>query len=340
MFISPNTDILSGLIGGAILAVATSGLIYTTGKITGISGIVENVVTNNNWHGDLAYMAGLVASGGMLAVAKPEVFGSGEASPFMTMVAAGLLVGIGTRVGSGCTSGHGLCGLSRFSPRSFASVMSFMGAGAVSAYLSAHTSVLDFLKSSPSTAEILTTQQALTLTGTLTSIYSITFFLKGKKFILPKFDRVHVYENISHFMSALVFGMGLGVSGMCDPARVTGFLDFTGKNGWDYTLAGVMGAGVVINAIVNLRLHKSDTHAPFSAVKRQHSKALKIGRHEDNLKIDKRLIFGGIIFGFGWGLGGVCPGPSLVAWGALGRNALVFVPSMISGMALVQYAKI
>jgi hypothetical protein len=340
MFISPDTDIISGLLGGTIMAIATSGLLYTTGRITGISGFVENVVTNNNWHGDLAYVAGLVASGGLLAVTKPEAFGSGGASPFLTMVAAGLLVGVGTRVGSGCTSGHGLCGLSRFSPRSLANVMSFMGAGAVSAYLSAHTSVFDFLKSSPSTAEILTTQQALTLTGTLTSLYSLTFFFKGRKATLPKFDRAHVYENVSHFISALVFGLGLGVSGMSDPARVTGFLDFSGKRGWDYTLAGVMGAGVVINAIVNLRLHKSDAPAPLSAAKRQHSKVLKVGRHEDNLKIDRRLIIGGIIFGLGWGLGGVCPGPSLVAWGALGRDALVFVPSMISGMALVQLAKI
>lgn len=339
MFISPNTDIGAGLLGGAILALASSGLFYATGKLTGISGIVESVVTNNNWHGDLPYLAGLVASGGILAATKPEAFGSGEASPFLTIVAAGLLVGVGTRVGSGCTSGHGLCGLSRFSPRSLVNVMSFMGAGAISAYLAGNTNALDFLKSSPTTADILTQQQALTLSATLTSIYSLTFFMKGKKFVLPKFDGGHLLENLSHFVSALVFGLGLGISGMCNPARVTGFLDFTGKNGWDYTLAGVMGAGVLIKAIVNWRMQKSEEHAPFSGAKRQHSKMLKIGRHEDNLKIDKKLVLGGVIFGLGWGLAGVCPGPSLVAWGALERNALLFVPSMITGMAMVQFAK-
>ena len=100
--------------GGCILGLSTSALLFATGKITGISGIFENVIVAEIWHGNFAYIAGLCVAGLGMAYEKPEVFGAEIHMSHLQLAAAGLLVGFGTRMGSGCTSGHGLCGLSRY----------------------------------------------------------------------------------------------------------------------------------------------------------------------------------------------------------------------------------
>ena len=116
-----------------------------------------------------------------------------------------------------------------------------------------------------------------------------------------------------------LFGTGLAVSGMTDPARVIGFLDVFGA--WDPALLFVMAGAVGVYGSGMVILRRFD--------------GLKLPSAGSS-PIDYRLVIGSAIFGVGWGLGGFCPGPALANLGALRIEALLFVPAMATGMLLAQ----
>ena len=129
----------SALTGGAIIGAAAALFAVLNGRIAGVSGILGGLARPQagdiSWR--IAFVAGLVAAPlawGLLA-ALPEI--RVDAS-YATLAAAGLLVGIGTRYGGGCTSGHGVCGVSRMSPRSIVATLAFMAAGFVMVYVMRH----------------------------------------------------------------------------------------------------------------------------------------------------------------------------------------------------------
>ena len=118
-----------------------------------------------------------------------------------------------------------------------------------------------------------------------------------------------------------LFGAGLAISGMTDPARVIGFLDVFGK--WDPALAFVMaGAGGTYGLGTFALRRLGGANAKLPTTKSE--------------PIDRRLVIGAAIFGVGWGLSGFCPGPALANLGALRIEALVFVPAMAIGMVAAQ----
>ena len=125
--------ILPPLFGGVLIGLAAALLLLFNGRIAGISGIVDGVVHPSR--GDVgwraAFVGGLVAAGLVLPLLWPAALPDELPRSVVIMAVAGLVVGFGTRMGSGCTSGHGVCGLSRFSPRSLAAVLTFMGTGIV-----------------------------------------------------------------------------------------------------------------------------------------------------------------------------------------------------------------
>ncbi|MCY1507770.1 hypothetical protein D9M68_420570 [compost metagenome] len=123
------------------------------------------------------------------------------------------------------------------------------------------------------------------------------------------------------FVSGLVFGLGLIISGMANPAKVLGFLDLAGA--WDPSLAFVMGGAVLATA------------AGFAVLRRRRaSLSGEPLRWPTATRIDARLALGSLVFGAGWGLAGFCPGPALVAASAGVSEALVFVAAMLAGMAV------
>lgn len=141
-----NVDIeaftpFASLIGGLLIGLAAAALVLVNGRIAGISGILASLVGPNGdrarWR--WAFVGGLALAPAVwwLAVGTHGAGGS-SASPAL-LVVAGLLVGVGTRIGNGCTSGHGVCGLSRFSPRSIVATAAFMGVGVLTAVLTRHT---------------------------------------------------------------------------------------------------------------------------------------------------------------------------------------------------------
>jgi hypothetical protein len=121
----------------------------------------------------------------------------------------------------------------------------------------------------------------------------------------------------------LVFGIGLIVAGMTNPAKVQGFLDLAGN--WDPSLAFVMG-GAILVGMVAFRL----------AGKRERSLLGAAMRLPTSTQIDRRLVLGGLAFGAGWGLAGFCPGPALASLAMGGAKALLFAGAMLAGMVLFE----
>jgi uncharacterized membrane protein YedE/YeeE len=124
------------LAGGALIGVAGAFLFVTHGRIAGISGITGSLLQmttrDRGWR--VAFVGGMVAAGVGASLVAPAAIGASVRSLPLVIV-AGLFVGYGTRLGSGCTSGHGVCGLSRFSARSLVAVLTFMITGALTATL-------------------------------------------------------------------------------------------------------------------------------------------------------------------------------------------------------------
>jgi uncharacterized membrane protein YedE/YeeE len=125
--------------------------------------------------------------------------------------------------------------------------------------------------------------------------------------------------------SGAIFGAGLGLSGMMDPARVRGFLDVFGR--WDPTLAFVMGGALVVMSIAWVIQRQMETPV--------YGERFNL---PGTMKIDARLISGSAVFGIGWGLAGLCPGPGLASLATYPGQAAVFVAAMLVGMGLFHLA--
>ena len=127
------------LAGGALIGLAAAILVVANGRIAGISGILGGLLrpARNDWGWRLAFVIGLLAAPTVYALVAPLPVPRIEAGTAV-LVIAGLLVGFGTRLGSGCTIGHGVCGLARLSPRSLAATVGFMAAGFATVFLARH----------------------------------------------------------------------------------------------------------------------------------------------------------------------------------------------------------
>lgn len=123
--------ILRGLTGGALIGLASAIVLLVHGRIAGISGILGRAADADGGRTfRLGFLTGLVATGAILAAVHPAAFGAGvRGLPVLAL--AGVLVGFGTTLGNGCTSGHGVCGLPRLSPRSIVAVVTFMATAAI-----------------------------------------------------------------------------------------------------------------------------------------------------------------------------------------------------------------
>lgn len=127
--------------GGLLIGVAAVFLMAAHGRIAGINGIVNGLLTFNigrDWAWRAAFLAGMIASPLVLLAASGQLPDIQVSSPPVLLVAGGFLIGLGTSLGSGCTSGHGVCGLARLSARSLVATLTFMATAAVTVFLSRH----------------------------------------------------------------------------------------------------------------------------------------------------------------------------------------------------------
>ncbi|HVO22205.1 MAG TPA: YeeE/YedE thiosulfate transporter family protein [Candidatus Margulisiibacteriota bacterium] len=133
-------SVLTALGGGVLIGGAASGLLFLNGRIAGISGIVGGLLPPQRGEGfwRLAFVLGLLVGGVLLLRTYPAAFPTFQAPSLARLAAAGLLVGFGTGLSNGCTSGHGVCGLARRSLRSLVATITFMGTGALTVYVVNH----------------------------------------------------------------------------------------------------------------------------------------------------------------------------------------------------------
>ncbi|KAL9936448.1 hypothetical protein V8E36_004516 [Tilletia maclaganii] len=308
--------------------------------------------------------------------------GSGSYSPLLTfflgVLLPGLLVGAGTKLGSGCTSGHFLCGLSRLSPRSIAATTTFFSVAVLTNLLQPLASFLPY--SPPPTPRNDPTQQAPKTPDILLllafQIPALVYGLIVPYVIAPppkpsqptyfsqspeaRAERTHSHEQaarITSFSTGLHFGLGLALSGMLRPSKVIVFLNLSPshweRGRWDPSLAMVALGGIVPASLTYFtyivpkvqaqrrRRRVAGKQVTYGAVVDQDGPQAPARREEVDptapllsaaaplwrvpvsewsswaaTRIDGRLLLGASLFGVGWGLSGLCPGPVLVSLGA------------------------
>ncbi len=130
-------------------------------------------------------------------------------------------------------------------------------------------------------------------------------------------------DTLSSFIVGLIFGVGLILAGMTDPAKVIGFLDIAGA--WDPSLAFVMGGAIMVGLVAFRFANRRAVNFLGGAMRMPTKK-----------DIDRRLVIGSLLFGVGWGMGGFCPGPGITALGTGNIKAFVFVIAMVAGMAVFE----
>ena len=130
-------------------------------------------------------------------------------------------------------------------------------------------------------------------------------------------------HSFTALITGIIFGIGLILSGMTNPAKVTGFLDLAGR--WDPSLALVMGGAILVGLFA----------ARWAAGRKQSLTGAAM-RMPTTTQIDRRLVLGSLSFGIGWGLAGYCPGPALASLASGGAKPLVFVAAMVAGMLVFE----
>lgn len=131
-------------------------------------------------------------------------------------------------------------------------------------------------------------------------------------------------NRLTAFLAGLLFGIGLLLAGMADPAKVLAFLDLAGN--WDPSLAFVMGGGIVA-ALIPFTLAKRRTQSLTGCPMQLPSKR----------EPDRALVIGSLLFGIGWGIAGICPGPAVVVFGSGNLAILPFFVAMLAGMGLFRW---
>lgn len=296
------------------------------GRITGLSGAFNSVVKYDKAAGfewKAAFMIALMTIPALLNQIYGNVIVTKEGFTFRMFdendeidkrqdiaawIIGGFLVGWGTRMGNGCTSGHGVCGLPRFAPRSIAATCTFMATGFMIATLRYY---VPFLNNGPSFGADYAPVWRWVALGVLIAINLYALFL-----ILATAGRR--LELLLSYFFGLLFGLGLVISGMCRISKIQNFLII--GDVWDPSLMFVMASAVAINVVT------------FNYILRKVEKPVMGGTYGVPPRgvIDLRLLGGAAIFGLGWGLAGLCPGPGVICFFSM-THAIIWVAALAIG---------
>ncbi|MCK5478382.1 MAG: YeeE/YedE family protein [Methylococcales bacterium] len=135
-----NFTPISALLGGALIGISITVLLLFNGRIAGISGLMNGLFNSpkNESRWRLAFLSGLIVGAVIFQFISPDLFAPRQGYPLWLVAVGGFFVGIGTRLGSGCTSGHGICGIANLSRRSIFATLTFMGTGMFTVYIVKH----------------------------------------------------------------------------------------------------------------------------------------------------------------------------------------------------------
>ncbi|PGH14693.1 hypothetical protein AJ79_02859 [Helicocarpus griseus UAMH5409] len=295
-------------LGALLLYQGSSGLLQHNGRVFGISSLLSGSVAKPS-RDNVPIIAGLVSSilpvyffAPSLLPTYPPLGSSWEAA--LATLGTGFVVGWGTKNENGCTSGHMLCGLSRLSPRSTIATGIFFLTALITANIrnafpacpGGKPCCLPVYPTSRETAFMAAAVVLAQLTNTI---------------LVPRLlSKTKTSTTIYNFISGVQFGLGLLISGMASPAKVLGFFSWFDWSKLDPSLALVMLFGVGPNLLSWLKMkreygNEKGKKPPTLADRFQLSTATVAD-------IDWRFVAGGIAFGIGWGMCGVCPGPGLL----------------------------
>lgn len=300
----PTFEPLTAVAGGAIIGVAVGTYMLVAESVAGNSGRLKSLTTGEFDLKDVGYVAGLTLGGAIMNVFLPAAFEEVPAASLRLLVGS-MAVGAGAALGNGCTSGHGLCGIARLSPRSFAAVPTFMLAAAATATLLSGDSILGPMVQ-PSQTPASTMRLIQTLALALAPALVPAFFMP------PPSKTAYV-----SLWTGVTFASGLTIGGMVRPSNVVDALSPARPNLTLWAL--FMTALLTTTAFYWLARHRGigAACAPKKA-------------------IDRELLAGAAIFGVGWGATGICPGPLLVCIGAtpFAPGLLLSLGGVVAGFRL------
>lgn len=324
---------MPAIIGGVLIAFSSSLNLLLKGRITGMSGILFNILTLTDFFWRIVFVLAMLWVTSLLKISGPEKFElfenpqiNTENLPLLGFIICGFLVGLGTKLANGCTSGHGVCGLPRFSKRSIISVLIFCFVGIMTATLNYYLKLSEkFLLFEPDLLKWFFEKIDL-------DFFSHSFHLKlfyvlsaslVLTFILGIVNDKTIDDFMVSFLSGSLFGAGLIISGMNKRSKVLGFLTIS-KETFDPSLIFVLASAVGMNLIFFNFIIKVLKKPVFSD-------KLTLPTRQD---IDYNLILGSIIFGIGWGLGGICPGPAITSLTLYYPKILIFIITFFIGQIL------
>lgn len=303
---------LESILGGIFIGAACGVYMLLAGRVAGNSGALKALILGPREPTKLTFLAGLASGGRLMGTLLPSAF---EVAPAATptLALAGLAVGLGTALGNGCTSGHGLCGISRFSLRSLVAVPTFMGVAIATATARSGTSIGVIAPIGTSSPAVLAL--ALKLGAALLAT------------VLPMrmISDEALRDACVGLWTGVCFAVGLSIGGMVRPSAVTGALSPARFDGtlWALFMTALLTTFVLYRVAQAIgRKEASVSSASGSAPQ----------------GIDTCLLVGSALFGLGWGLGGVCPGPHVVNLGASPTDAgpLLMLACVAIGQILAQ----
>jgi uncharacterized membrane protein YedE/YeeE len=319
--------------------------VYSNGKIAGISGILLRSLRGGAL--DLAFLVSMGFAGSLALGAPPPAAAASVGAPaaLAAAVLGGAVSGAGFAAASGCTSGHGVCGLGRASPRSLAAVATFMATGALSASMAPHFSAAlarvghalgpvgvgalsPLLALAPAALRPVVPLAVLLLAGAAVVACGGGASAGAGAPPRPQGSASGAQLAASAACGAL-FGVGLAVSGMADPTVVRAFLNPWAPGGWNPRLMAVMGGAVAVTAPAFFFMAKRAAPPALAPEAGPLANVFAYGGAGKNVDVDARLLLGAAAFGAGWGLCGVCPGPGVVAACAGSETAFAVVLSSI-----------
>ena len=309
---------MQATIGGLLVGVSVGMFMLVASKIAGHSGMLKALLVGPRDHSKLSYLLGLLFAGAALSAAVPNTFFEKPKEPKLSLFSLGMVMGVGTFFGNGCTSGHGLCGLSRFSHRSFAAVPVFM----IFAILVSSAST-GFAIGSPAPVAAM---ERGTASAVAVVVCVLAVLLVPVSLLMRKATALYA-ETVLGFWCGLCCGAGLAIGGMAQPSSVQAALSLQRT---DLTLWTLFVVALVTT---------------FSFYRLAMSRGVAEACTATQGRVDGQLLLGAALFGTSWGATGACPGPLVVIVGAaptamgpllilLGVAAGMFLASSVSSFRL------